>query len=277
MSTLELALTKNFLTKHSKLRPKVALVLGSGFAAAVDWITPEKTLDYSAIPNFISTSTAGHAGKLIFGHASNGKPVLVFAGRAHYHEGHTMRQVAYPAYVAAELGASTFIVTSAAGGLNPDFSPGDVMLIRDHLNLMGDNPLRDPEVRKHGARFPSMRQAYDLELFAAALDIARRHGIKLHNGVYAAMAGPAYETDAELRMLFALGADAVGMSTVPEVLAARQVGLRVLGLSVIANDAYPHRRQPPKEAGHEQVLATVERALPSIRTIVKELVEEVAA
>jgi purine-nucleoside phosphorylase len=274
---LGLALTKNFLTKQTKLRPEIALVLGSGFAQAADWVEPQAVLDYKSIPNFAPSSVAGHSGKLVFGHAPSGKAVMVFQGRAHYHEGVTMREVAYPAYVAAALGASSFIVTNAAGGLNPDFSPGDLMLIRDHLNLMGDNPLRDPEVRKQGVRFPSMREAYNLELFAMALGIARRHHIALQNGVYAAMAGPAYETDAELRMLYTLGADAVGMSTVPEVMAARQVGLRVLGLSVISNDVFPHRRQPPSELTHEEVLRVVEAAMPAVRAIVKDVVEGIGA
>jgi purine-nucleoside phosphorylase len=274
---LGLALTKNFLTKHTKLRPRIAVVLGSGLSEATDWVEVETVLDYKSIPNFAPNSVAGHGGKLVFGHAPGGKAILVFQGRVHYHEGLAMREVAYPAYVAAALGASVFIVTNAAGGLNADFTPGDIMLIRDHLNLMGDNPLRDPEVRKQGIRFPSMREAYDLDLFALALDIARRQGIKLQNGVYAAMAGPAYETDAELRMLHTLGADAVGMSTVPEVMAARQVGLRVLGLSVIANDVFPHRRQPPKEVTHEDVLRVVEGAAPAVRAMIKGLVEEIAA
>jgi purine-nucleoside phosphorylase len=274
---LGLALTKNFLTKRSKLRPQVALMLGSGLAKAADWIKPSTEVDYGTIPNFATTSTAGHHGKLVFGNTPSGKAVLVFAGRAHYHEGCSMREVAYPAYVAGALGAKTLIVTNAAGGLNPDFSPGDLMLIRDHINLMGDNPLRDPAVRKQGTEFPSLREAYDLGLLAFALDVARRNGIKLHNGVYAAMAGPAYETDAELRMLYTLGADAVGMSTVPEVLAARQLGMRVLGLSVISNDVFPHRRQSPKEISHDGVLRVVEQALPNVRTIVAEVIEETAA
>ena len=271
---LGLALTKNFLIKQTKLRPKIAVVLGSGFAKAADWIKPQTSVEYSAIPQFVALSTAGHSGKLIFGHTPSGKPIAVFAGRAHYHEGFSMREVAYPAYVAAALGATMFVATNAAGGLNPDFSPGDIMLIRDHINLMGDNPLRDREVRKRGVHFPAMREAYNLDLFAAALAIARRNGIKVQSGVYAALAGPAYETDAELRMLYTLGADAVGMSTVPEVLAARHLGMRVFGLSVIANDAYPHRRQPPRDITHDEVLSVVEGAMTNVRAIVKDLIEE---
>jgi purine-nucleoside phosphorylase len=276
VSTLRLALTKNFLTKRSKLQPEIAIVLGSGFSDTADWLAPETILDYASIPNFVPSTVGGHSGKLVFGHAPGGKPLLVFFGRAHYYEGLTMREAAYPAYVSHALGASIFIVTNAAGGLNPDFAPGELMLIRDHINLMGDNPLRGPQFPKDATRFPPMRDAYDLDLFARALDVARRHGIKLHQGVYAAMNGPAYETDAELRMLYSLGADAVGMSTVPEVMAARQVGLRVLGLSVISNDVFPRRRQQPAEVSHEEVLHVVAQSVPHVRAILKDIVEETA-
>ncbi len=273
MSSLGLALTKNFLAKKTKLRPKFAIVLGSGFADAVDWLKVETTLDYANIPNFPRSSVGGHRGQLIFGHSQSGKAVVVFRGRAHYYEGLTMRDAAYPAYVAHALGASVLIVTNAAGGLNSDFAAGDLMLIRDHLNLMGDNPLRGPQLPKEAERFVAMRDAYDLQLFELALGLARRNGIKLQQGVYAAMSGPSYETEAELRMLYTLGADAVGMSTVPEVMAARQMGLRVMGLSVIANDAFPRRRHQAAEVSHDDVLRAVEQSLVGVRTIIEGVIE----
>jgi purine-nucleoside phosphorylase len=272
MSTLELALTKNFLVKRSKLRPTVAVVLGSGFTALTEWVQPQTALDYASIPNFARGSVPGHSGQLIFGTTPAGRPLLVFAGRVHYYEGISMEQVAYPVHVAHALGAKMLIVTNAAGGLNPEYAPGELMLIRDHINLMGDNPLRGMQTAK-GVRFPVMRDAYDLDLIARALDSARRHAVKLNLGVYAAMSGPAYETDAELRMLYGLGADAVGMSTVPEVMAARQLGMRVLGLSVIANDAFPHRRQAPRDVDHAEVLRVVEGAASSVAAIVKDVIE----
>lgn len=273
MSTLGLALTKNFLAKHNKLKPKYAIVLGSGFAKGVDWLTVQTALDYADIPNFPKAKVPGHSGKLLFGHSPSGKPVVAFQGRAHFYEGLTMREVAYPAFVASALGASVFIATNAAGGLNPDFAAGDLMLIRDHLNLMGDNPLRGPDVAKGAERFVAMRDAYDLDLFELALHAARRSGLRLQQGVYAALPGPAYETEAELRMLYTLGADAVGMSTVPEVMAARQMGLRVMGLSVIANDAFPRRRKQPADVNHEEVLATVAASLAGVCALLEGVVE----
>ncbi len=176
MSSLGLALTKNFLAKQTKLRPKFAIVLGSGFGEAVDWLKVEKTLDYADIPNFPHSSVAGHHGQLVFGHSQGGVAVVVFRGRAHYYEGLTMRDAAFPAYVAHALGASIFIVTNAAGGLNQDFAAGDLMLIRDHLNLMGDNPLRSLELPVGAQRFVAMRDAYDLELSNLPLGCSpRRH------------------------------------------------------------------------------------------------------
>ncbi|HXW51079.1 MAG TPA: purine-nucleoside phosphorylase [Candidatus Acidoferrales bacterium] len=273
MSSLGLALTKNFLAKHTKLRPSHAIVLGSGLASAVDWLQVETTLSYASIPNFPHGSVSGHAQNLIVGKTPGGVAVAVFAGRAHFYEGASMREAAYPAVVAHALGATTLVVTNAAGGLNADFDAGDLMLVRDHLNLMGDNPLRGAEVLKGTQRFVSMRDAYDVGLLGEALASAKRHGIALPMGVYAAMSGPAFETEAELRMLYALGADAVGMSTVPEVMAARQLGMRVLGLSVISNDAFPRRRRQPAEQSHEEILKVVERSCPSVRSIVLDVIE----
>jgi purine-nucleoside phosphorylase len=271
---LELTLTKNFLAKHTKVRPVCALVLGSGLASVAGWVDHEAVLRYEDIPNFPRGDVAGHGGRLIFGHAARTRtPLVVFEGRVHYYEGIGMRQAAFPAYVAHAVGARILIATNAAGGLNPDFAPGDVMLIRDHINLMGDNPLRGPLVHKSAERFTAMSGAYDTVLLDAAFAVAGARGIRLQLGVYAAMSGPAYETDAELNMLYAMGADAVGMSTVPEVMAARHLGLRVMGLSVIANDAYPHRRREPQRPTHEDVLRVTQAAAPQVQAIIEGLVE----
>jgi purine-nucleoside phosphorylase len=270
--TLRLALTKNYLAKHNKLRPKAAIVLGSGMGAVAGMVETQTSIAYKDIPNFPSTSVAGHKGRMVFGCTNGGTPLVIFEGRSHYYEGHSLTQVAYPAYVAHALGASAFIATNAAGGIDAAFAPGDLMLVRDHLNLMGDNPLRGPETRASEPRFPAMRDAYDPQLLDLALRVARESGIRLHLGVYAAMSGPSYETDAELHMLHELGADAVGMSTVPEVIAARALGLRVMALSVIANDAMPRRRRPPADVDHAGVLRMVEHAARDVRTLLEGVV-----
>jgi purine-nucleoside phosphorylase len=273
MSSLGLALTKNYLAKHTKLRPAYAIVLGSGLAGAVDWLAVEAEIPYANIPNFPLGSVPGHEHKLVVGRTPGGVAVAAFIGRAHFYEGFSMREVAYSAYVAHALGASTLIVTNAAGGLNADLGVGDLMLVRDHLNLMGDNPLRGADAPKGGAHFVAMRDAYDLGLLGAALASAARLHIPLQMGVYAALSGPAYETEAELRMLYTLGADAVGMSTIPEVMAARQMGMRVLGLSVISNDAFPRRRKQPSDHRHAEIVQVVERSAGQVRTIVLDLLE----
>jgi purine-nucleoside phosphorylase len=210
---------------------------------------------------------------MLLGRTRNGTAVIVFDGRLHYYEGLSMPQVAYPAYVAQALGVSVFIVTNAAGGIAQELSPGDIMLIRDHINLLGDNPLRGLQALTLGARFPGLRDAYDAALLDLALRTASNAQIAVHLGVYAAMSGPSFETSAELHMLHTLGADAVGMSTVPEVIAARQAGMRVLGLSVIANDAMPRRREEPTAVDHESVLQLVAQAAPRVRTIVEGVIE----
>ncbi len=275
--TLRLALTKNYLAKHNKLRPKIAIVLGSGLGAVADMLESPTAIAYKNIPNFPVTSVPGHKAQIIFGRTRNGTPIIVFDGRLHYYEGFSMQQVAYPAYVAQALGVSVFIVTNAAGGIAQELSPGDIMLIRDHINLLGDNPLRGLQALTLGARFPGLRDAYDAALLDLALRTASDAQIAVHLGVYAAMSGPSFETSAELHMLHILGADAVGMSTVPEVIAARQAGMRVLGLSVIANDAMPRRREEPTAVDHETVLQLVAHAAPHVRTIVEGVIEGLKA
>lgn len=267
--TLRLALTRNYLVKHIKLHPAIAMVLGSGLGAVAEMLDQQTSIAYADIPNFAAPSVAGHKGRIVVGRTASGAPVLVFDGRWHFYEGLSMQQVAYPAYVAQALGASVFIATNAAGGIDEALAPGDLMLIRDHLNLMGDNPLRGPAHRGLGPRFPALRDAYDPALIDVALRVAASAGIPLRMGVYAAMSGPSYETDAELRMLHRLGADAVGMSTVPEVIASRSLGMRVMGLSVIANEAMPRRRRAAADIEHEEVVRVVEGAAPAVRTLLE--------
>ena len=218
---------------RERLAPRVGVVLGSGLGAFADQLTNATRIPYVEIPGMPSSSVVGHAGNLCLGTVA-GVSVACLQGRAHIYEGNTPQQAVFGVRVLAELGCSTVLLTNAAGGIHASFAAGDLMLITDHLNLMGDSPLRGPSYGT-GPRFPDMTRAYDPELQAAARDAARVCNVTLREGVYAAMLGPSYETPAEIRMLRTLGADAVGMSTVPEVIALRQLGVRVGGISCITN------------------------------------------
>ncbi len=256
---------------RSELRPRIGVILGSGLGRVAEAVEKPLIIEYRDIPGFVSTSVEGHAGRLFLG-AIKGVPAAVLQGRAHYYESRSMDEVALPVYLLHRLGVETLVVTNAAGGINAAFDAGDIMIIGDHLNLMGDNPLMGRAGAELGPRFPSTREAYDAGLRAAVHALGKKLRLNLHDGVYAALSGPAYETDAELRMLAKFGADAVGMSTVPEVLAARHVSMRVLGLSVIANAASPRARREP-EPTHEAVQRAVEAAVPRVRAIVEGIAE----
>ncbi len=217
----------------SGLRPTLAIVLGSGFQGAVGRMEIEADIPYSKLPGFPPVGVTGHAGKLIVGRLG-GVPLLVLSGRAHYYEGHPMEQVTFAVRMLADLGVTDLLLTNAAGGINRSFKPGDLMLLKDHINLMGANPLRGPAVPGL-PRFVDMTQTYDPGLAKLIHKAARACGIRLKEGIYLAVSGPSYETPAEIRAFARLGADAVGMSTVPEAIVARQCGLRVAGLSCITN------------------------------------------
>jgi purine-nucleoside phosphorylase len=219
-------------------QPRLVIVLGSGLGDVVDLLDPEPrvSVGYDEIPNVPTTHVEGHAGRLVAG-TIGGTPAIVLSGRAHPYEGHSQAEATLLLRAVLALGPRTVILTNAAGSLHPDFEPGDVMLITDHLNLSGDNPLLGPNLDRFGPRFPSMTDAYDPELRAAALDSAERTGFRLQQGVYVMLAGPSYETRAELRMLRGLGADAVGMSTAHEAIVARHAGATVLAFSLITNKA----------------------------------------
>ncbi|MEE8192206.1 MAG: purine-nucleoside phosphorylase [Gemmatimonadales bacterium] len=231
-------------------RPRVAIVLGSGLGGLAEAVASPMSLPYGDIPGFAATTVVGHAGELVAGEL-NGVPVILQSGRLHLYEGHEPGAAALPVRVFAELGAEILIVTNAAGGIRSDLRPPTLMLIADHVNLMWRNPLVGP-VEQGEERFPDMAQPYDAELREATRDVAREKGIRLAEGVYAGVLGPSYETPAEIRMLERIGVDAVGMSTVPEVLAARARGLRVLGISSITNLAAGFAAAP---LSHEEVLA----------------------
>ena len=215
---------------------QAALIAGSGLEALSDALTDVIRVPFAVIPHMKAASVQGHAGELKIGYFA-GQPLIVVSGRLHYYEGHSMAEVTFLIRALARLGVKVLVLTNAAGGINSNFSPGSMMLINDHINLMHENPLRGPWQEQDGLRFPDMHNAYDAQLRLRMQEIAQMQNLELHEGVYAALSGPNYETPAEIRMLRILGADAVGMSTVPEVIVARQCGVRVLGISHIANPA----------------------------------------
>jgi purine-nucleoside phosphorylase len=246
--------------------PQVGLILGSGLGGYADGLTNGKAIDYSDIPGFIGSTVHGHKGRLVLGER-RGVRCVAMQGRIHMYEGHTAQQVAFPARVLIALGAKVLIITNAAGGLNPKWSPGTLMLIRDHIDLLRDHALRGPNDERLGPRFPDMTHAYAAELRALVKEAAAAASISLEDGVYVAMPGPTYETPAEVQMLQRLGADATGMSTVPEVVVARHMGARVIGISCITNHAAGITGH---ELSHDEVTATAAR----VRTTFEKLLDE---
>lgn len=226
----------DFIREKIKDLPEVGIVLGSGLGVFVDQIEDQISINYSDIPHFHKTTVEGHEGKLIFG-VVKGKRVVALSGRLHAYEGYPMEDVVLPIRVMALLGVKTLFVTNASGGINRDFHPGDLVLITDHINMSGRNPLVGPNLNELGPRFPDMSEAYSKELTKLLEDCAHKNQIHMKRGVYAWMLGPTYETPAEIRMLERLGGDMVGMSTVPEVIAAHHIGIRVAGVACITNYA----------------------------------------
>jgi purine-nucleoside phosphorylase len=254
----------------------VAIILGSGLGPLADEVDDPTVVPYGEIPHFAVSTVAGHAGQLVAG-TLEGVPVAVMRGRFHYYEGNTLQQVTFPVRVLHRLGAEVLIVSNAAGGLNPAYGVGDVMVLSDHLNLMGlagQNPLIGPDEPELGIRFLDMSEPYDPDLRALALNLGADAGLHVHEGVYAVVAGPSYETRAEIGFLRLAGADAVGMSTVHEVIVARHERMRVLGLSVITNAAHPGTPEP--DVSHEDVLAVAERAAPGLKAIIRGVVRSLA-
>jgi purine-nucleoside phosphorylase len=225
-----------FIKSKSQLKPRVGIILGSGMGAVSEIVVPEITLDYSTIPHFGSTSVEGHKGRLVLGHVGT-IPVALLQGRLHLYEGYSMADVVFPTRVLAMLGIEALIVTNAAGGLSKKMKPGDFMAISDHINLMGNNPLIGKNIDQMGPRFPDMTEAYDPVLLKEALHIAKNLKVRMTSGVYIGLLGPTYETPAEIRYLQVVGGQAVGMSTVSEVIAANHFGVRVCGISCITNPA----------------------------------------
>ena len=278
MSQISSELKKNILEavayvrENTSLTPEVAIILGSGLSHLADKIEKEASLPYWKIPHFPVSTVPGHPGRLILGHLS-GRPVVVMQGRFHYYEGYSMQEVTFGVRVMKFLGAHTLVVSNAAGGVNPDFRPGDLMLIRDHINLMPENPLRGPNDESLGPRFPSMHNAYDRALRERVQSLADRLKIPLVEGVYVGLQGPNLETPAEYRMVRILGGDAVGMSTVPEVIVANHMGMRVVGFSVITN--VPDF-ESPRETTHEEVMEVARIAGERLSRLVAELLKELS-
>lgn len=253
----------------SRYQPRVGLILGSGLNPLARAVEAADIIPYDEIPHFPKPTVEGHAGRLVLGHLE-GIPVAVMQGRVHFYEGYPMQQVVFPVRVMQVMGIETLIVTNAAGGLDPDFRPGDLMLITDQINFIGmagNHPLFGPNDPTFGPRFPDMSQAYDPELRRLAQEVAEEHSVPLHKGIYAGLAGPSFETPAEIRFLRLIGADAVGMSTVTEVIIARHGGTRVLGVSGISNVAIVEPTAG-QEATHEEVLAAGQQIVPRLTALI---------
>lgn len=254
---------------HTESQAKIALVLGSGLSSLADAVDAPDVIAVDQIPHWPASTVAGHSGRLVFG-SLQGKEIVILQGRVHYYEGYSIQQITMPVRVMQRLGIETLLLTNAAGGINPEFEAGNLMLIRDHLNLPGlggHNPLRGPNDESIGPRFPDMTEAYDPHLRRLAREAAEEEGLALQEGVYAFVGGPSYETPAELRFLRTAGADAVGMSTVPAVIVARHAGIRVLGISTITNMALLEP-EPGQKTTHEEVLEVGKIVVPHLTRLI---------
>ena len=262
--------TAAFLKDKMHTRPETAIILGTGLGSLVNEIEDKYEISYETIPHFPVSTVEGHSGKLIFGKLGK-KDILAMQGRFHFYEGYAMTEVTFPIRVMKELGIKTLFVSNAAGGMNPDFEIGDLMIITDHINFFPEHPLRGKNI-PYGPRFPDMSEAYNKELIRKADEIAAEKDIKVQHGIYIGTQGPTYETPAEYKMFRILGADAVGMSTVPEVIVANHCGIRVFGMSVITDLGVEGKIV---EVTHEEVQKAADKAQPLMTTIMRELINRV--
>jgi len=260
----------NYIKLQVGYNPEVAIILGSGLGNLAYEIQDRIELSYGEIPYFKSSTVEGHEGKLIFGKIYY-KKVVAMQGRLHYYEGYSMQEITFPIRVFEMLGVTVLICTNAAGGLNPTFKPGDLMIIRDHINLSGSSPLIGKNYELFGPRFPSMKEAYNKQLISITKQVAKELGVDIKEGIYAFMTGPQYETDAEVRMLITLGANAVGMSTVPEVIVAAHAGMEVLGISCITNVAGSEGGIPT----HEEVLDVASKIEQNFMSLVMDTIKQI--
>lgn len=259
--------TADFLKSKIHTQPETAIILGTGLGSLVNEITDKYEISYTEIPHFPISTVEGHSGKLIFGKLGN-KDIMAMQGRFHFYEGYSMKEVTFPVRVMRELGIKTLFVSNAAGGMNPNFNIGDLMIITDHINFFPEHPLHGKNI-PYGPRFPDMSEAYNRELIQKAQEIASEKGIKVQQGIYIGTQGPTYETPAEYKMFRILGADAVGMSTVPEVIVANHCGIRVFGISVITDLGVEGKIV---EVTHEDVQKAADEAQPLMTTIMRELI-----
>ena len=261
--------TADYIRSKAGNVPETAIILGTGLGALVDHITEKKYIPYTEIPNFPVSTVEGHSGNLIFVRLGN-RQVIAMQGRFHYYEGYDMKEVTFPVRVMKQLGVKTLFVSNAAGGMNKEFRVGDIMIITDHINLFPENPLRGKNYEELGPRFPAMTEAYDKRLVAAAEEIAAKKGIRVMKGVYVGTQGPTFEAPAEYEYFRIIGGDAVGMSTVPEVIVANHAGMKVFGVSVITDLGGKDVTDVPT---HEEVQKAAEAAQPYMMEIMRELIE----
>jgi purine-nucleoside phosphorylase len=262
-----------FILSQTKLRPQIGLVLGSGLGSFADDLSEALRIPYAQIPSFPQSTAIGHAGQLVIG-KSGAVPVAVMQGRVHLYEGYSASEVAFPARVLGRMGIRALILTNAAGGINVAYGKGALVVLRDHINLQGQNPLTGANDERFGHRFPDMSYTYSKRFREIALEEAGKLSIAPHEGVYAALAGPSYETPAEIRYLRTIGADLVGMSTVPEAIALRQTGVRILGISILTNMAAGILARPVR---HEEVLETGRRVAVRLRRLLETLLPDIDA
>ena len=272
MTTQRIYFACEKLREHTDQRPELCVVLGSGLGAYADTLEDAQAVDYAAIPTFPVSTVQGHAGRLVFG-KKHGVSVVCMQGRFHCYEGYTAAETVIPLRALIRLGIKKLLITNAAGGVNTGFKPGDIMIIEDHINFTFFNPLTGPNMDDFGPRFPDMSYAYDNQLIQALKDSAASHGIDIKTGVYAMMSGPSYESPAEIRALRTLGADAVGMSSVPEIIAAAHAGVKSAALSCITNMAAGILDQP---LNHEEVMETGRVAASRIQTVINGFIERLA-
>jgi purine-nucleoside phosphorylase len=257
-----------FVQSHVAMPPQIAIVLGSGLGAFADRLEDPTTIEYTAIPHWPASKVIGHAGRLVTGRVA-WRQVAVLSGRAHFYEGHPLTTVTFATRVLGRLGVRTLILTNAAGGINTTFAPGTLMVIDDHINLMGTNPLVGPNDERFGLRFPDMTEVYSSRLRAIADQASSAAGVPVRHGIYVALHGPSYETPAEIRFLRTIGADAVGMSTAPEAIVARHMGIEVLGISCITN---PAAGVLPTPLNHEEVMEVARRVGAQFIRLVEEII-----
>jgi len=262
--------TVNYIKEKTGFTPEYGVILGSGLGSFTDDIAIEFTLPYSEIPNFPVSTVQGHKGALVFGTIGD-KKVVAMQGRFHFYEGYDMKQVTFPVRVMKYLGVTKLIVSNASGGVNPNYEVGSIVLIKDHINMMPEHPLRGKNDERFGPRFVNMSEPYSLKMIAKAKAIASEANIEVHDGIYMSLQGPTFETLAEYKMVKNIGADCVGMSTVPEVIVARHMELETFGLSVITDMG---DEENIEEVNHEEVLKAAQKAEPSVRLLIKELIKQ---